>query len=225
MPIEFRCNECGKLLRTDDETVGRQAQCPECGAISIVPSSTASSETSPSPFAPSPFAPSAGANPFGSGPAGDAESSDNSYQSPVSPTYLPPGQIDPALAAQRVAGPATALMVIAILSLIVRAGGVVVGLLQFGEAPMIQPQNRHDLIPMMVGGGANAVGGIFGIIVAVVILLGAMKMKKLESYGFSMAVAIIAMIPCFSPCCLGLPFGIWALVVLSDSSVKAAFRS
>jgi hypothetical protein len=220
MPIEFRCNECGKLLRTDDETVGRQAQCPECGAISIVPSLTAPSETPPSPFAPS-----AGGNPFGIGPAADAENSDNSYQSPASPTYLPPGQIDPALAAQRVAGPATALMVIAILSLILRVGAVVVGLVQFGAAPMMQPQNRHDLLPMMVGGGANAVGGIFGIIVAVVILIGAMRMKKLESYGFSMAVAIIAMIPCFSPCCLGLPFGIWALVVLSDGSVKAAFRS
>jgi hypothetical protein len=51
-------------------------------------------------------------------------------------------------------------------------------------------------------------------------------MKKLESYSFAMAAAIIAMIPCISPCCLlGLPFGIWALVVLGDGSVKAAFQS
>jgi phage FluMu protein Com len=37
MPIEFRCQQCGKLLRTPDETAGRQARCPECGAINVVP--------------------------------------------------------------------------------------------------------------------------------------------------------------------------------------------
>ena len=41
-----------------------------------------------------------------------------------------------------------------------------------------------------------------------------------------MTAAIVAVIPCVAPCCLlSLPFGIWALVVLGDSSVKAAFRS
>jgi hypothetical protein len=52
------------------------------------------------------------------------------------------------------------------------------------------------------------------------------KMKRLESYGLAMTAAIIVMVPYVSPCCiLGLPFGIWALVVLCDSSVKAAFRN
>ena len=37
---------------------------------------------------------------------------------------------------------------------------------------------------------------------------------------------IIAMVPCISPCCLvGLPIGIWALVVLMKPEVKAAFRA
>jgi hypothetical protein len=50
-------------------------------------------------------------------------------------------------------------------------------------------------------------------------------MKRLENHGMSMAAAIIAMVPCISPCCLiGLPIGIWALTVLNDPSVKAAFR-
>ncbi len=30
MPIEFRCLQCGKLLRTGDDTAGKQAKCPEC---------------------------------------------------------------------------------------------------------------------------------------------------------------------------------------------------
>ena len=60
---------------------------------------------------------------------------------------------------------------------------------------------------------------------AAVVLVGAIKMKNLQNYGLAMTSAIIALIPCFSPCCvLGLPFGIWALVVLSDNRVKAAFQ-
>ena len=67
----------------------------------------------------------------------------------------------------------------------------------------------------------NFIGGV----VAIVVITGALKMKRLQSYPFAMIASIIAMIPCISPCCLlGLPFGIWALVVLSDPQVKAAFR-
>ena len=35
MPIEFRCHQCGRLLKTPDDTVGRQAQCPACGAVTV----------------------------------------------------------------------------------------------------------------------------------------------------------------------------------------------
>ena len=70
------------------------------------------------------------------------------------------------------------------------------------------------------------VTGVINLLVGIVVIVGAVKMKNLESYGFAMASAIIAMVPCISPCCLlGLPFGIWALVVLSDAGVKAAFRA
>jgi hypothetical protein len=56
-------------------------------------------------------------------------------------------------------------------------------------------------------------------------LLGAWNMKWLQGYALSVVAAILAVIPCTSPCyMLGLPFGIWALVVLNDPLVKAAFR-
>lgn len=41
MAIEFRCTQCNNLLRTGDDTAGKQAQCPQCGAIGTVPSSAA----------------------------------------------------------------------------------------------------------------------------------------------------------------------------------------
>jgi hypothetical protein len=49
-------------------------------------------------------------------------------------------------------------------------------------------------------------------------------MLHLKNYGLCVAAAIIALVPCTSPCCcLGLPIGIWALVVLTKAEVKTAF--
>jgi hypothetical protein len=222
MSVEFRCSQCGKLLRTDDGAIGRQAQCPECGAVTTVPESSGPSEPSASPFGQQ-----GGENPFGAPAAADAEGAENPYQSPAAPTYLPPGpmQGDTAAAAQRVAGPATALIVTAVLGMVVQVCGIAIRLAEFGGmGPGIRP-NRGDAFPMFMEGGIGVAAGVFGLVVAAVILVGAMKMKKLESYPFAMTSAIVAMVPCISPCCLlGLPFGIWALIVLGDSSVKAAFR-
>jgi phage FluMu protein Com len=215
MAIEFRCTQCNRLLRTGDETAGRDAQCPECGAISAIPASTAPSEPPP-PAGPE------GGNPFAVWQAPEAQPpSDNPYQSPVSSLYLAPGRADP-FAKQRVAGPATALIVTAVLGLI----GNVLSLAFIGfvlsQRPALPPNNNLDDFT----GYMNLGVAFIGLPVGVVMLIGAMKMKKLESYGLAMAGAILGMIPYLSPCCLlGLPFGIWALVVLSDGSVKAAFRN
>ena len=82
-------------------------------------------------------------------------------------------------------------------------------------------------VPAWVNTMSGTVGVVFsviGIAMGIVILMGAMKMRNLQSYNFALAATIIAMIPCVSPCCiLGLPFGIWALVVLMKPDVKAAF--
>lgn len=37
MTIEFRCTQCGKLLRTPEGTSGRKAKCPQCGALLSIP--------------------------------------------------------------------------------------------------------------------------------------------------------------------------------------------
>ena len=72
-----------------------------------------------------------------------------------------------------------------------------------------------------VGLGLN----VLALIVAVVIILGALKMMKLESYGFAKTAAILVMIPCLSNCCVvGIPIGIWGLIILSSVDVKNSFR-
>jgi hypothetical protein len=37
MTIETQCSLCGRLLRVGDEHAGKQARCPECGQISVIP--------------------------------------------------------------------------------------------------------------------------------------------------------------------------------------------
>jgi hypothetical protein len=56
-------------------------------------------------------------------------------------------------------------------------------------------------------------------------LVAGIKMLQRRSYGLVMAGVIIGMIPCLSGCCCtGLPFGIWALIVLSNEEVRKSFH-
>ena len=79
-----------------------------------------------------------------------------------------------------------------------------------------------------VGGGGTGLAlgigmGVFTLVGAALIFYCAMKMKDLQGYGLAMTAAILSLIPCFSICCIGILFGIWALVVLLNQDVKSAF--
>ena len=65
---------------------------------------------------------------------------------------------------------------------------------------------------------------VFGLAMSGLVLFGSLQMMKAKSWALALIASILAMIPCVSPCCvLGLPFGIWALVVLVKPEVKEAF--
>ena len=68
---------------------------------------------------------------------------------------------------------------------------------------------------------------IVAALIGVVIVIGGVKLLKLSGPTFPIIGSILAMIPCTSGCCclLGLPAGIWALVVLSRPEVKAAMAA
>jgi phage FluMu protein Com len=204
MPIEFRCSHCGKLLRTGDDTAGRQAQCPECGTISTVPA-PAGPTAAPTPS----MTTLESSSPFASQPA--AENLD-------------------LLAAQKISGPAIALIITGLLSILAHLGlagfyAVVIYMALNGQVPVNQGFPQQDPAQVALGGGVIVAGAIIRALLDIVVLIGAVKMKNLRSYPFAMAAAIIAVIPCSLCCVLGLPFGIWAIMVLSDGSVKSAFRS
>ena len=78
----------------------------------------------------------------------------------------------------------------------------------------------------------RGVVGLFPILLALLLMLpvagttilGAWKMRKLELYGLAITASILAMLPCTLGFIIGLPAGIWALMVLRQPDVKAAFR-
>jgi hypothetical protein len=114
MPIEFRCTGCQQQLRVPDESAGKNAKCPKCGAILVVPAAFGAPFPGLSPSAPAPAGfpapqpqfpasapakPPAGGSPFGSspgsgaspfGPGGFGGAPPNPYASPQAASYLPP---------------------------------------------------------------------------------------------------------------------------------------
>jgi hypothetical protein len=60
---------------------------------------------------------------------------------------------------------------------------------------------------------------------SVTLIVGGWQMRKLRSYGLVLVAAVLAVVPCTFAWIIGLPMGIWALVVLMDPEVKAGFES
>jgi len=143
--------------------------------------------------------------------------------------YGPPGDGG---ARQALSGPGTALLVVAVLGTLVGLYNVANGLFfppdvsQLRADPNLDRKSK-DMVVMITELSAKfaIVGGILQVIIGGVIGLGATKMKNAESFGLAMTASILAMIPCLSGCCIvGLPIGIWSLVVLNKPEVKSGFR-
>ena len=148
----------------------------------------------------------------------------------ATPPLATPGMMATALpltaadAARMVSGPATGLMVVGILGLVMSVVGLIWNL--SGAALAIPGMDPNaEAFARMFAGTIGVVSTIVSVGLSALILWGSMKMKHLENYGLVLAASILAMIPCLSPCCLlGLPIGIWAVVVLAKPEVKAAFH-
>jgi len=133
-----------------------------------------------------------------------------------------------ARAVQMVNGSAIGLIIAMVLGIAMNALVVVFQLLGVSweqPPPMMTPEaERMYHLFHQFGGTLGVVAGVISIAIGLFVLFGALKMQKLSNHGLAMATAIVAMIPCFSPCCLlGLPFGIWALVVLNKPEVRSQF--
>lgn len=116
-----------------------------------------------------------------------------------------------------VSTPALLLIIGAVLSLLFSLLLIVVGILIALNA----------LQGEQIVGYIYAGAGVILVAYFIVMLIGAIRMKNLQSHTFALASAIMAIV---SIMCLGLcsvlvvPFGIWALVVLLNANVKRQFE-
>lgn len=68
----------------------------------------------------------------------------------------------------------------------------------------------------------NLASSLFGMLLSIGMIVGGWAMLKRTSWALALTGAICALIPCSTCCCIGLPFGVWALIVLLKPEVKAA---
>lgn len=109
-----------------------------------------------------------------------------------------------------------ALGLITVLSGLVRLTGIIPG----DDIPTDEAERLGYFVGTFGGYGV----AFIGLIVAPFIIYGATQMLGGKSYKFAKTSAILAIIP-FISCCfiIGIPFGIWALMILSKPEVKAFF--
>ena len=158
------------------------------------------------------------ADAFGSGTSGSVP-----FAAP--PSFQSGGEREAAL--QAVKGPAIALIIVASLGVAYYGfSGLFTlftgGMIFHQELPSDVPPQVRALIENMRG----PMAAVISLVVAAVngfVLFGALKMLRLQNFGLVMAAVIVAMLPCQCCCLLGLPFGIWALMVLNKPEVKSHF--
>lgn len=232
MPEIINCPQCERKLRVPDNLLGQAVKCPTCGttftaagaAAEPAPSFPSAAPPPPPPAAPPRYNEPA---PY---PAAPRYDSPGAYpQQQRYPSYEGRGDFDdprerrrqlrPA-AADAIAGPAIALLVVGIIG-IVGSGIIVCAGIFVSASGAAGRRAMDDTEPVFV----ILVYGVM-LVASIVVTACATKMKQLDSYAIAMTGSILAVIPCLSPCfILGIPFGIWALVVINQPDVREAFNN
>ena len=95
---------------------------------------------------------------------------------------------------------------------------IIVRRIALGPNPIVRMPASDDALAFM--------GGFVCIASSVFILRGALAMRWGTNYRTALIAAILACVPILSPLYVfGIPFGIWALIMLRRPAVSAAFRS
>jgi hypothetical protein len=116
-------------------------------------------------------------------------------------------------AKRRLAKPATALIIMSSIHAVLLSIPLVSMVLQF----VFRGFTSEPLAPQAVIG--------FQFLLLIFISIAAAKMGFLESYKLGQIGALLACIPLVTPFLfLGIPFGIWAYVLLRKPEIKAAFE-
>lgn len=135
------------------------------------------------------------------------------------------------VALDKVNGPAIGLIVVAMLGFLGNAWSAFQALIARGKIPFAPPpgadpefvRRTQELIDSF-GTPLTVFSILFGVAFNAIILMGGLKLRRLQSFGVVIAAAILSILPCNCPaCCVGIPIGIWVLVVMNSSEVRPYF--
>lgn len=163
-------------------------------------------------------------NPAGAAPTPEAAPA----ATPSTPQAAPIPTAAREMALSAVKGPAIALIIIASLGIAYYLFSFFFGLVTHtphtvspGATPFARgfAEGMHGPFAAVVSLFCAAINGF--------ILFGSLKMLKLEGHSLAIITCIVAMIPCISGMCclLGLPFGIWGIMMLNKPEVKSQFTN
>jgi predicted Zn finger-like uncharacterized protein len=250
VPLRISCPFCKRRLRVADNFVGRTVRCPSCketfkavediaeidtaSPIEDEPESRRPAASSRRPKENEPALPRPSRQ---SPPPEKAEEEEERTGEEEEEERRPRRRRQRGSSAARsaVAGPAIALMVVGGIS----AGLYLVQLIMLLTTGSLLADKDVPVLPskadnafqrgfedgfqtgMRAGG---VVASISGICWGSVVITGAYQRRKLRTRRFAITASILAMLPCSLCCLLGLPFGIWSLVVLNRPEVRDAFR-
>jgi hypothetical protein len=88
------------------------------------------------------------------------------------------------------------------------------------------PPNVPPQLQAIIEGMQGPMAGVVSLLIAALngfVLFGAIKLLRLQGHTTATVASVTAMLPCQCCCLFGLPFGIWALVVLNKPEVKSQF--
>ena len=127
-------------------------------------------------------------------------------------------------AVDSVNGPGIALIIIGAINIMISLGFMAMVLANLGATTTLSTNTEAEKMFRGMGLSFDLVLVTLAVIFGVLILMGGVRMRSLRNFGFCMTASILAMVPCVS-CCfpIGIPVGIWAIVVLSKPEVKNMF--
>jgi hypothetical protein len=221
MSMTLVCSSCQRELRLPEELMGKMVKCPACGQ-------TFAAESTGSPNVP-PRGQESHRQPS-QPPFSDhffQEDSEEGYEDGIDSSNRRRRRFYRA-ARDEIRGPAIALMIVGMINCILGALRIVASIvwMAFQDSPELKGRPEfHGMQPFMIFAGAAGIAiAITGIVVGAVITYGAAKMLKLKRYKLAMATSILSLVPVVTFCCiLGVPFGIWSIVILCKPEVKDAF--
>jgi hypothetical protein len=231
MPALIRCPTCRRKLRVPDELLARNVECPDCRAVFVAEVESEDVE---------PAAPRARTAATRSSSTIEIETDDRRDEDDEDVPRRYRRRARRAQARDDVAGPAVGLVTVAaidillafyfiFMSLVTAANGPEArGKLERGPAPNqgpVEPKaDPEEEAERIVGSAVIVLWGVVCLLCGILTMIGGLLMKGLRGYSLALTCSALTVVPCTAPCCLaGVPIGIWSLVVLSRSEVRAAF--